>query len=122
VSNLLVVEDSPTIALLLRRRLEMVGHEVRVAADGRAALARLEQACLLDLVLADVMMPGIDGIETLERIKAVRPELPVVLVTGQEVDAATRERADAIFPKPIDFDRLLRAVEQLAAGDLDPDA
>jgi CheY-like chemotaxis protein len=122
VSNLLVVEDSPTIALLLRRRLEMVGHEVRVAADGRAALARLEQACLLDLVLADVMMPGIDGIETLERIKAVRPELPVVLVTGQEVDAATRERADGVFAKPIDFDRLLRAVEQLAARDLDPDA
>jgi two-component system OmpR family response regulator len=122
LSNLLVVEDSPAIALLLRRRLEMAGHEVTVAADGRAALIWLEQAGLSDLVLADVMMPRIDGVETLERIKAAHPELPVILVTGQEVDAATREQADAVFAKPIDFDRLLRTVEELVPGDLDPDA
>ena len=120
--NLLVVEDSPAIALLLRRRLEMAGHEVTVAANGRDALAWLEQAGLPDLVLADVMMPEIDGIEALGRIKASHPGLPVILVTGQEVGAPSRELADAVFAKPIDFDRLLKAVERLASGDLDPDA
>lgn len=122
MSDLLVVEDSPAIALLLRRRLEMAGHEVTVASCGTDALAWLEQADLPDLVLADVMMPGIDGIETLRRIKSAHPGLPVILVTGQELDAPSRVEADAVIAKPIDFERLLRTVVRLVPGDLDPDA
>jgi CheY-like chemotaxis protein len=129
LSLILVIEDSPSIALLLRRRLEMAHHEVQVSTTGRQALEMLEHL-LPDVVLADVTMPGMDGIETLRRIKEVNPRLPVILVTGQRLGLETRREADAHFSKPIDFDRLLEKIDELAgpapealaAGDLDPDA
>ena len=114
MSRVLVIEDSPAIALLLRRRLEMAGHQVEVAAGGLQALEMLEKPELPQLVLADVMMPGIDGLETLGRIKAKHARLPVILVTGQHLEPAAGRKADAVIAKPIDFDELLRTIEVLA--------
>lgn len=113
MSRVLVVEDSPAIALLLRRRLEMAGHEVDVMANGNQALDWLGSAAVPDLVLADVMMPGLDGLDTLDRIRELHPELPVILVTGTQLEHEQRQRADAVFTKPIEFDQLLEAVERL---------
>lgn len=112
MTRILVIEDSPAIALLLRRRLEMAGHQVEVAAGGRQGLRMLPEAGS-DIVLADVTMPGMDGIETLRRIKADHPGLPVVLVTGERPAFHIGREADAVIAKPIDFDRLLRTVDEL---------
>jgi CheY-like chemotaxis protein len=122
LSQVLVIEDSPAIALLLRRRLEMAGHTVRVADAGESALNDLARGPTPEVVLADVILPGIDGIDTLNRIKASHPKLPVIMVTGQDLDPSSHRAAEAVFTKPIDFGRLLETIEALAAGDLDPDA
>lgn len=114
MSRILVVEDSPAIALLLRRRLEMAGHKIDVVPNGNQALDRLDAVVIPDLVLADVMMPGLDGIETLRRIRERHPELPVILVTGQQLEWEQEQQADAVFAKPIEFDQLLPAIERLA--------
>lgn len=114
MSRILVVEDSPAIALLLRRRLEMAGHEAEVVTNGNQALDRLDAAKVPDLILADVMMPGLDGIETLRRIRKSHPQLPVILVTGQQLEREQELQADAVFAKPIEFDQLLPAIERLA--------
>jgi CheY-like chemotaxis protein len=115
LSRILVAEDSPAIALLLRRRLEMAGHSVEMAPGGDQALEMLEAANLPDLVLADVMMPGRDGLATLEQIRSRHPRLPVILVTGQQLTAEQEAAADAAFTKPIEFEDLIATISELTA-------
>jgi len=110
---ILAIEDSPAIALLLRRRLELAGYSVEISPDGLDAIGQLEAGLQPDLVMADVMMPGIDGLETLKRVKALRPGIPVLLVTGQDLHPLEKETADAVFSKPIDFDALLGEIARL---------
>ncbi len=113
MSLILAIEDSPAIALLLRRRLEIAGYSVEISSDGTQALERLESGLMPDLVIADVMMPGMDGLTTLERVRELRPSVPVVLVTGQDLHPPERERADAVFAKPIEFEPLLAEIDRL---------
>lgn len=113
MTRVLVVEDSPAIAVLLRRRLEMADHEVENATSGTEALASLDRNGLPGIVLLDVVMPGMSGIETLGAIKAADPSLPVLLVTAQHLSHSDTKGADAVVSKPIDFDQLLELIEQL---------
>lgn len=105
--------------MLLRRRLETAGYSVEISGDGLDAIDRLQSGLDPDLILADVMMPGMDGLSTLGRLREIRPDLPVVLVTGRELRPAERTKADAVFSKPIDFDALLSEIARLCgrAGD-----
>lgn len=96
--------------------MEMQGHEVEVRASGTGAIERLGRPPLPDVVLADVMMPGMDGMETLGRIKSEYPDLPVILVTGQELTRAEYSRADAMIRKPIDFEALFARIGELTSG------
>ncbi len=86
-SSILVVEDDPSIVLGLRLNLRNAGFEVRAAPDGVSGLAELDRA-RPDLVVLDLMLPGLDGLEVLRRIRARDPSLPVVVVTalGSETD------------------------------------
>ena len=114
MSRILVIDDSPAIALLIRRRLEMAGHSVEVFPNGELALDRLDRENLPQLVMADVMMPGeLDGLATLRQIRSHYPDLPVVLVTGQDLEPEQRQEADAVFSKPIEFDPLLTTIRRL---------
>lgn len=114
MSRIFVVEDSDSIALLLKRRLEMAGHTTIRAGNGAEALERLSGGEKADLVLLDVMMPRLSGPEALREIRLVYPNLPVILVTGRNLDRREGRQADAVIRKPIDFDELLEAVERLA--------
>jgi len=116
LSRLLVVEDSPAIGLLLRRRLEKAGHRVEVVTGATAALERLDGSSgdALEVVLSDVNLPGIGGIELTDRIREGHPELPLILVTAVELEPGDSNRADAVIGKPIDFDLLLGTIERLA--------
>lgn len=81
MARILVIDDEQYIRTALREVLEREGFEVSAARDGRRGLELLEDSGA-DLVITDVIMPGIDGIATLERIKAAHPELPVIVISG----------------------------------------
>ena len=107
---LLVVEDEPSIADLLRLMLEGAGYQVAVVGDGRAALARLA-AGPVDLALSDNMMPYLDGVG-LARALAADPALraiPLVLMSAGPPPGDAAPHA-AFLPKPFDLGKLLATV------------
>ena len=81
MARILVIDDEQYIRTALREVLEREGFEVSAAADGRKGLELLEHEGA-DLVITDVIMPGIDGVATLEKIKAAHPDLPVIVISG----------------------------------------
>ncbi len=84
---MLVVDDDPTVSDVVRRYLEQDGCRVRLAADGPAALAAVADE-VPDLVVLDLMLGGIDGLEVCRRLRRRLPDLPVVMLTalGEESD------------------------------------
>jgi diguanylate cyclase (GGDEF)-like protein len=114
--RLLLVDDVRDNRLLLKRRLERRGFDVVEAESGWAALELIEKDPF-DLVLLDIMMPGIDGIETLKRIRAQKTasDLPVIMVTGktasENVVEALQLGANDYVTKPVDFAVTLARVE-----------
>ncbi|MDI6104882.1 response regulator transcription factor [Actinoplanes sp. NEAU-A12] len=85
--RVLVVDDDSTVSDVVRRYLEQAGCEVLLAADGAGGLAAIG-AHRPDLVVLDLMMPGIDGLEVCRRIRRQLPDLPVIMLTalGEEAD------------------------------------
>jgi len=85
--RVLVVDDDPTVSDVVRRYLERAEFEVTLAVDGQAALDAVT-AQRPDLVVLDLMLPGIDGLEVCRRLRADDPQLPVVMLTalGDEAD------------------------------------
>ncbi len=106
--RLLIVDDIGDNRNILRRRFERRGFEVSEADSGLAAIELIDNGCF-DLVLLDVMMPGIDGIETLGRIRAnwSASELPVIMVTAKSesgnIVEALELGANDYITKPVDF-------------------
>jgi adenylate cyclase len=119
-ARLLVVDDNDLNRDMLSRRLGTRGFVVETAEDGERALARLEERAY-DLVLLDVMMPGLSGIDVLRRVRQRWPEsdLPVIMATArdttEDVVEALRLGANDYVTKPLDFPIVLARVEtQLA--------
>ena len=89
-SRILIVDDEAIVRTSCRRVLEPVGYEVTDAADAAEGLRLLEERAF-DLVLTDLKMPGMDGIEFLEQVKTRWPGIQVIVVTGyQTIDTAVR--------------------------------
>ena len=110
MARILVVDDDPSITSLVRIALARTGHEVETAKSGDEALECARRA-RPDLILLDLMMPGMSGSEVLEEIRA-DPELAdirVVLATG-EPDACTHLDVLAVLAKPYKLDELLDTV------------
>ena len=108
--RVLVVDDAESIRSVVASMLELRGHLVDTAEDGRRALELLEAGAAPDVVLLDVMMPGMDGIETLARIRELYPRLPVVMLsvvarTTTIVEAMRLGAADYVN-KPFEDDEL----------------
>jgi PAS domain S-box-containing protein len=107
--SLLIVDDSDANRDAMARLMTQKGYLVSVASDGHEAMRLLNDDASCDLVLLDVEMPGLGGLEVLERIRAVRSqtELPVIMVTGRsqgaDVIEAFRLGANDYVVKPIDF-------------------
>jgi two-component system alkaline phosphatase synthesis response regulator PhoP len=112
--SVLVVEDDAAIRRGLVDALRFAGYDVREAADGKAGLD-LALGADLDLVLLDVILPKLDGFAVLDRLRAARPTLPVILVTarGAEPDRVhgLRGGADDYVVKPFSATELLARVE-----------
>ncbi len=114
--HLLVVDDNEMNRDMLSRRLARRGHRVVTAEDGRTALALIEQQPF-DVVLLDIMMPGIDGLEVLKTVRQTHPaaELPVIMATARDESAditgALAAGANDYVTKPLDFQVVLARVQ-----------
>src|SRR5512136_683307 len=109
--RILVVDDETPVREMLQRGLtQMGGFSVEVAQNGLEAVERIEKD-LFDLVLTDLMMPEMDGMELLRTIKGTRPEVPVIMMTAygsiETAVEAMKMGADDYITKPVDFNDLL---------------
>jgi CheY-like chemotaxis protein len=120
MARILVADDSETILLLMRTRLEMAGHEVKTACDGQEVLERIDGGDLPDVLLLDAMMPRKSGIDALRELRRAGHEIPALIVSAHQnpgdADAPTDLEIDGYITKPIDFDRLLEAVAELTTS------
>jgi signal transduction histidine kinase/CheY-like chemotaxis protein len=123
--RLLLIEDDPAVRGLLRQILVTAGYVVMEAGDGRIGMTKLERHAI-DLVITDLVMPEQEGLETLRHLRATRPELPVIAISGafggSFLKTARRFGAIATLPKPIDSEELLRAVRQALTSSAAPQA
>jgi DNA-binding response OmpR family regulator len=111
--RILVVEDEPTIATGLKDDLEVEGYSVEVAEDGPAALGRILEG-KFDLILLDLMLPGIDGLDVFRQARLKGNRTPVIMLTakGQEVDKVVGLElgADDYITKPFGRRELLARI------------
>jgi CheY-like chemotaxis protein len=118
---ILVVDDEPDVEVLFRqqfrRDLRAGRFVMEFAPSGQAALQRIGDAegVSLILILSDINMPGMSGLELLPKAKALRPDVPVIMITAYG-DEETKRRAlnggaDALLTKPIDFVTLLSEID-----------
>lgn len=119
MARILVADDSETILLLMRTRLEMAGHAVVTAADGQEVVDAVADGGLPDLLLLDAMMPRKSGIDALRELRGAGHDVPVLIVSAHQnpgdADAPTDLAIDGYITKPIDFDRLLETIAGLTA-------
>lgn len=127
--RILVVEDDMDLQRMLSFTLSRLGYEVQTATDGHRALALWQEAApdnKAELILTDIQMPGLDGIELLRRVRSDDPDMPVIVMTAFTSSAAIthalRLHADDFVAKPIEMaelktalDRALRARRQRLA-------
>jgi putative two-component system response regulator len=113
--RVLCVDDEPVILQILRRLLEVQGFEAIACSDPKAALANFS-AGVIDVVITDIHMPGMDGLTLMRGLRQLEPELPVVIVTGHgTVDTAIqalREGASGMLVKPFTGEELLTEVRR----------
>jgi CheY-like chemotaxis protein len=118
---ILVVDDEPDVEVLFRqqfrRDLRTDRFTMEFAQSAPMALQRITDACdrALILILSDINMPGMSGLEFLPRAKAVRPNVPIIMITAYG-DAETKRKAfengaDALLTKPIDFGTLRSEID-----------
>jgi len=115
--HILVVDDSPDNVFLIQTILEEEGYNISAAEDGTSALAQIEQAPP-DLILLDVMMPGMDGFEVTRRIRqdTKLSFIPILLITAHDSPSVAQGLdigADDFIRKPVEVDELLARVRSL---------
>lgn len=114
--RILVVDDEPAIRRIVSRLLTESGYDVHEASNGAEALAIVQAAPdLLDLVVSDIIMPHLNGIELLESLVSVCPGLPCILITGFAPDELTARGLTApcgVLTKPLREDTFLAEVRR----------
>jgi excisionase family DNA binding protein len=89
--RVLVVDDEASIRELLTKTLSLAEYTVDTASDGNAALDRLRNGHAYDLIFADLKMPGMDGLMLIRQVKRIKPELPVIIITGFSTEVSAIE-------------------------------
>jgi two-component system nitrogen regulation response regulator NtrX len=115
--RILIVDDEPNIRKSLTGLLQDEGYEAASCSSGEECVTRLQEETA-DVLFLDVVLPGMDGIETLERVKSVSPETKVLMMSGQaDLDLAVRAAklgAHTFLEKPLHPDRVLLELKNLA--------
>lgn len=119
--KILVVDDSPFVIESIDMILSSEGYHLKTALSGQDALAKLDQG--FDLVITDLMMPGMDGFKLIKEIKKRQPNLPIIVLTAGSTTAKIRHEeaggsdadlslASEVLTKPIDAEQLLDAINR----------
>lgn len=124
-ARILVAEDHPINQVLVRKILEKLGFDVLLAADGEIALSlwRADPLCI-DLILMDIQMPNLDGLETTRRIRQdeshSRRSVPIVALTAHamngDAERCLQAGMNAYLSKPIDISRLVSTLHGLLSA------
>jgi CheY-like chemotaxis protein len=121
MARILVMDDDEPITRMLKKVLEGRGHEVFTAANGREGM-KLFAAAQVDLVISDILMPEMDGLEALKELLRRNPDLKLIAVSGGGVrlkmdilKVAKILGASATFEKPYDLRALLAKVDEMLA-------
>ncbi len=120
MARVLVADDSETILLLMRTRLEMEGYEVETAADGQEVMDALHrEGPEHDVLLLDAMMPVKSGIDALRELRGEGIDTPVLIVSAhqdeEDAEAPSDLEVSGYIAKPIDFDRLFETITELTS-------
>ncbi len=116
--KILVVDDEPMIRDLLKEMLESIGYEVHAVSSGQAALDYYSAyGDQVDIVLLDVMMPGMSGVDAFRRLKEMDPGIKAILASGyvesSQLDQAVRDGIKGFIPKPFALSELNRKIESI---------
>ncbi|MHB8809234.1 MAG: sigma-54-dependent transcriptional regulator, partial [Desulfobulbaceae bacterium] len=118
MSLILIVDDEPSMREFLRILLEKDGHAVHTAATGTAAID-LVTSHDFDLIISDIRMPGMNGLELLAETKKRRPELPVIMITAyaspDDAVKAMKEGAFDYITKPFKVEEIKRVIKSATA-------
>jgi CheY-like chemotaxis protein len=129
MSRILVIDDEPSVRRALRRILEKAGHEIEEAADGAAGIVACA-ASVPDLIITDIIMPKMNGIDAITSIRQAHPGVrilaisgggnfepqaykPEAITTSAYLAAAERSGADAVMTKPFDRAQLMEKIDAL---------
>jgi len=116
--SILVIDDDPGIRLGYREALRAAGFDVESAEDGREGLKATMKRDF-DLILLDIFMPNMNGLDCIRALKMSRPEVPVIIITANEESEIAQEAfkfgARDLIPKPIPNDVLVQAVREALA-------
>ena len=123
MKRILLVDDVPAVRLSIRAALEAAGYQTLEASDGEEALTLLGSETV-DLIVTDLWMPNLDGVELLKRLRARNAAIKVIAISGGgtrkpiDVSAALAQTwgADAVLYKPFDNDDLINEVRRLTGG------
>jgi CheY-like chemotaxis protein len=130
--KILIIDDEKDVRIVLREVLQRAGYEALVAADAREGLDKLADEGV-DLVITDVIMPGMDGVATVEKIREGHPDVPIIVISGggnvapmdyepgaistsAYLASATNAGADRTLTKPFERQELVKAVDELLSS------
>ena len=118
-AKILVVDDDPGMLDTLSDVLIGSGYETSMASSGRAAIAEAT-ATRFDLIVMDVQMPGLNGVQTLHALRALDPHVSVIMMTAYTRDEVVAEfqrtTGFEVFSKPLDLDRVLPLVKRIVTS------
>jgi len=120
--HVLVADDEPHIGRIIQLKLEHGPYRVTLVPDGRTALQQLEREDPVDVVLLDIMMPNLSGLDVLEAARRLphRRDLPIIILTAKGQDADRQQAlelgATDFFTKPFSPKKLLARVDELFGG------
>jgi len=111
--SLLIVEDGEDIINIMDRTFKMLVKEIFLAKDGEIGLAQYKQHAP-DVILTDLRMPNVNGIEFIKKIRETNKDTPIIMITAYEYDLEEKDKdeIDAIFPKPINFMKLIQTIDE----------
>lgn len=126
MATVLIIDDEPGMRAIMRRALEHAGHAVVAASNGAEGLKRISEAPI-DIVVTDLLMPELDGIELIFNLRKTRPNLRVIAISGGGqlppdgyLKIAQRGGARRILIKPFELRELLIAIEEELKPDPNP--